>query len=254
MRQGSGDVGRVSSLIPSFLSREDTTTTCCSIAGDDKIGRSRLLHFIASSFETSACEPSSAGLSCYDSVHALGDATVSGNTDIVNTRLSILSSSGIGCTLARKPVLRVIRHDCQLEQRFNEFGLLRSLLRQLLHFHNEEKTPYEREQLLLRLFDINKPNDLWLRRNLFLLNDLLDVQFRRTHSESENTSETNFVRTFETNINELLLHILNQLIESAAPMVDAPSHTLTRLRYEREHCTIPDRSPRMPHRRINSHK
>jgi hypothetical protein len=96
----------------------------------------------------------------------------------------------------------VINYCCQLEQRFNEFNLLRSILQQLLQFHNNDKTQHEREQHLLRLFDINKSNDLYLRRNLFLLNDLLDVRFRRSHIETDN------------NINELLLHILNQLIET----------------------------------------
>jgi hypothetical protein len=108
----------------------------------------------------------------------------------------------------------VINYCCQLEQRFNEFNLLRSILQQLLQFHNNDKTQHEREQHLLRLFDINKSNDLYLRRNLFLLNDLLDVRFRRSHIETDNNNETNFVRTYETNINELLLHILNQLIET----------------------------------------
>jgi hypothetical protein len=113
-----------------------------------------------------------------------------------------------------------------LEQRFNEFSLLRSLLRQLLQFHNNDNTQYEREQYLLRLFDINKSNDLYLRRNLFLLNDLLDVRFRRSHIETENINEKNFVRTYETNINELLLHILNQLIESPMNIGETYANTL----------------------------
>jgi hypothetical protein len=116
--------------------------------------------------------------------------------------------------MVKKPTIQVINYCCQFEQRFNEFGLLRSLLRQLLQFHNNEKSQYEREQYLLRLFDINNANDLYLRRNLFLLNDLLDVRFRRSHIETENIKEQNLVKTYETNINELLLHVLNKLIES----------------------------------------
>lgn len=105
----------------------------------------------------------------------------------------------------------MINDCCQLEKRFNEFSLLRSLLRQLVGFDKSETTQHDREQYLLRLFDMN---DLSFRRNLFLLNDLLDVRFRRNHIEIENIHQGNFVRTYETNINELLLHILNQLIES----------------------------------------
>ncbi len=134
---------------------------------------------------------------------------------------------GSDCSTIKKPVIRVINYCCQLEQRFNEFNLLRSILQQLLQFHHNDKTQHDREQYLLRLFDINKSNDLYLRRNLFLLNDLLDVRFRRSHIETENNNETNFVRTYETDINELLLHILNQLIESPMNIGD----TLTTYRY-----------------------
>ena len=108
----------------------------------------------------------------------------------------------------------MINDSCQLEQRFNEFSLLRSLLRQLFGFNQFENTQYDREQYLLRLFDINKSNDVHFRRNLFLLNDLLDVRFRRSQLEIDSHhDENNFVRNYEMNINELLLHILNQLID-----------------------------------------
>jgi len=130
--------------------------------------------------------------------------------------------------MIKKSSIRVISYCCQLEQRFNEFSLLSSLFRQLLRFDHNENTQYDREQYLSRLFDINKSHDLYLRRNLFLLNDLLDVRFRRSHIETENTNEKNFVRTYETNINELLLHILNQLIEPS-------TNTGETLRYA---CTI----------------
>ena len=80
-----------------------------------------------------------------------------------------------------------------------------SLLKQLLQFHNHGQSQYEREQYLLRLFDINQANDLHLRQNLFLLNDLLNTKFRRSDVELENSNETN--------IDELILHILNKLIE-----------------------------------------
>ena len=76
-----------------------------------------------------------------------------------------------------------------------------------------ENTQHDREQYLLRLFDVNKSNDLHFRRNLFLLNDLLDVRFRRSQLEIDHHNDVNFVRNYEININELLLHILNQLID-----------------------------------------
>ena len=79
--------------------------------------------------------------------------------------------------------------------------------------------------------DLNKSNDLYLRRNLFLLNDLLDVRFRRSHIDTDSTNETNLVRTYETNINELLLHILNQLIEPPMNIGDTVTSALTSLRY-----------------------
>lgn len=110
--------------------------------------------------------------------------------------------------------IRVINDRCQLEQRFNQFALLQSLLRQLFGFNQLENTQYDREQYLLRLFDVNKSNDLHFRRNLFLLNDLLDVRFRRSQLDIDHHNDVNFVRNYEMNINELLLHILNQLIDS----------------------------------------
>ncbi|CAF5189790.1 unnamed protein product, partial [Rotaria magnacalcarata] len=143
------------------------------------------------------------------------------------------SSSSYLCandySTTKKLIIRVIKYSCQLEQRFNEFSLLRSLLRQLLQFHNDDKTQHEREQYLLKLFDLNKSNDLYLRRNLFLLNDLLDVRFRRSPIESENNNEKNFVRTYETNINELLLHIVNQLIEPSANTNETYTNTVNGL-------------------------
>lgn len=129
------------------------------------------------------------------------------------------------------PIIRVIKYSCRLEQRFNEFSLLRGLLRQLLQFHNNDKTQYEREQYLYKLFDVTKPNDLYLRRNLFLLNDLLDVRFRRRPTEIENNNENNFVRTYEANINELLLHIVNQLIEPCTTPTETSINIVTPLRY-----------------------
>jgi hypothetical protein len=127
--------------------------------------------------------------------------------------ISSLNNYASDCAMIKKPTIQVINYRCQFEQRFNEFGLLRSLLKQLLQFHNNEKSQHEREQYLLRLFDINKADDLHLRRNLFLLNDLLDTRFRRSHIETENINDQNLVKTYETNINGLLIHILNKLIE-----------------------------------------
>lgn len=118
----------------------------------------------------------------------------------------------------------LITYRCQLEQRFVEYGLLRALLKQLLHLQNNDTTEFEREQYLLRLFDINKANDLYLRRNLFLLNDLLDVRFRRSCIESE----TSVVETYDHHLDELLLHILNKLIDSSNQMGEcyaSPSET-----------------------------
>ena len=74
-----------------------------------------------------------------------------------------------------------------------------------MQFNTDDKTHLEREQYLLRLFDIHS------RRTLFLLNDLLDVCFRRNLIESE----TNVVQTYEYHLNELILHILNKLIDSS---------------------------------------
>jgi hypothetical protein len=159
--------------------------TAIIFEGEDEIGRSRLLKFIVDSLENSNNTDYISDISYYD--HAY----------IPNT-----------------PIIQVITHCCRFEQRFNEFGLLRSLLKQLLQFHNNEKTQYEREQYLLSLFDITKENDLYLRKNLFLLNDLLDVGFSRSHIETENTHDLNLLETYESNINELILHIVNKLIGS----------------------------------------
>ncbi|CAF3972584.1 unnamed protein product [Rotaria sp. Silwood2] len=202
--------------------------------GDDKIGRSRLLQFIADSFENSNNENNIIGMSSYDNTYIPHDSTIPNNMSIITNdnqthRLSLLNLYSNEYSTTKKSIIRVIKYCCQLEQRFNEFSLLRSLLRQLLQFHNNDKTQYEREQYLLKLFDINKSNDLYLRRNLFLLNDLLDVRFRRSPIETENTNEKNFVRTYETDINELLLHILNQLIEPSVTTNEINTNTVLAL-------------------------
>ncbi|CAF1455405.1 unnamed protein product, partial [Adineta steineri] len=190
---------------------------------------SRLLQFIAESLENAYHESNCTGVSSYDNTYIPYDSTIPNNIPNENTktRLSSLNIYGNDCSTIKKSTIRIIKYSCQLEQRFNEFSLLRSLLRQLLQFHHDDKTQYEREQYLLRLFDINKSNDVYLRRNLFLLNDLLDVRFRRSHIETENTNEKNFVRTYETNINELLLHILHQLIDPPGTMGDMYGNTLS---------------------------
>ncbi len=189
-------------------------------SGEDKIGRSRLLKFIAESLENSINVSNIAAISHYDDSYIPTDLTMNSNTKMIpiqnneNEPISSLNNYATDCAMIKKPTIQVINYRCQFEQRFNEFGLLRSLLRQLLQFHKNEKSQYEREQYLLRLFDINKANDLHLRRNLFLLNDLLDIRFRRSHIETENVIDQNLVKTYEANMNELLLHILNKLIES----------------------------------------
>ena len=93
-----------------------------------------------------------------------------------NEKRSSLNTYAGDCSSIKKSSIKIINYRCQFEQRFNEFGLLRSLLKQLLEFHNHGQSQYEREQYLLRLFDINQTNDLHLRRNLFLLNDLLEYK------------------------------------------------------------------------------
>ncbi|CAF3374726.1 unnamed protein product [Rotaria socialis] len=202
--------------------------------GDDKIGRSRLLQFITDSFENSNNSNNSMPVSCYENNYISHDSTIPNVIPVTtNDNQTNRSSASYPCandySTTKKLIIRVIKYSCQLEQRFNEFCLLRSLLRQLLQFHNDDKTQHEREQYLLKLFDLNKSNDLYLRRNLFLLNDLLDVRFRRSPIETENNNEKNFVRTYETNINELLLHILNQLIEPSANTNDTYTNTVNGL-------------------------
>ena len=171
--------------------------------GEDKIGRSRLLQFIADSFDNSTeeHEPSSEN-SWYDHVYLPHDSTIPGNTSTSSNDPDRAASN-----------IRVIKSSCRLEQRFNEFSLLRSLLRQLLQFLSNEKTPQEREQCLLRLFDPSKLHDFNLKGNLFLFNDLLNVNFRRSHVETERINDSNVFRTYETIMDDLLLHILNQLLE-----------------------------------------
>lgn len=155
-----------------------------------------------------------------------------GMSEKENKTLSSLAAYANDCTVNKKPPVQVIEHRCLFEQRFNEFGLLRSLLKQLLQFHHNETSQHEREQYLLRLFDLNKASGLHLRRNLFLLNDLLDTRFRRSHIESEDNNEQNLVKTYEANINELLLHILNKLIEPLShiesPYQPVPLENITR--------------------------
>ena len=188
--------------------------------------------------ENSNKDSSSTAVPYYDNTYIPHDSTIPNHINITTHEQQITRSSlnmyGNDCTTTKKSTIRVINYCCQLEQRFNEFSLLRSLLRQLLRFENNDRTQHEREQYLLRLFDINKSNDLYLRRNLFLLNDLLDVRFRRSHIETESTTETNLVRTYETNINELLLHILNQLIDPPMNIGDTLTSTMTTLRYNKK--------------------
>ncbi|CAF3399020.1 unnamed protein product [Rotaria sp. Silwood1] len=187
--------------------------------GEDKIGRTRLLQFIANSLENSSNVHNISAFPHYDDSYIPSDTAINNNNTILSKYdpgtgpRSSLSNYANDCSVIKKPSIQVINYHCQFEQRFIEFGLLRSLLRQLLQFHNDDKSQHEREQYLLRLFDISKANDLHLRRNLFLLNDLLDVRFRRSHIETENTNDNNLVKAYEVNLNELLLHILNKLIE-----------------------------------------
>lgn len=127
----------------------------------------------------------------------------------------------------KRPSIQVINYRCQFEQRFNEYSLLRSLLKQLLQFHNNDKTQPEREQYILRLFDITHTDDLHLRQNLFLLNDLCDVHFQHDRIEAESEQDSNFVKSYEANLNELLSHMLHKLIEPSAPSTDQSSQSKT---------------------------
>jgi hypothetical protein len=163
---------------PINSSRRRNDLAAIIFLGEDKIGRTRLLQFIADCFsETSEIEANAA---------AQEERTMAS--------------------------IRLINCSCHLEQRFNEFSLLRSLLRQLLCFQPNERTQYEREQYLLRLFDQTKEADVHLRANLFLLNDLLAVNFRRSPVDNDSP---NVLRTYETILDDLLLHILNQLIDGS---------------------------------------
>ena len=137
--------------------------------GEDKIGRTRLLHFIADAFLTS--------------------------------------------TTFDQSTIRVLRVQCHLEQRFNEFSLFRSILRQLFKFDSNDKSSYDRQQFLLALFDPSKPEEFSLRNYLFLFNDFLDVHFHQYSNENQTKDEQNVFLTYETIIGDLILHILNQLIE-----------------------------------------
>ncbi|UJR36481.1 hypothetical protein I4U23_029204 [Adineta vaga] len=203
--------------------------------GEDKIGRSRLLQFIAESLENSSNTSNTSVSSFYNNTYIPNDPTVIynnptmistmfDNQDETNSSLNDYSHDG---SVRKRPSIHVINYRCQFEQRFNEFCLLQSLLQQLLQFHTNEKTQYDREQYLLRLFDINKANDLHLRRHLFLLNDLFDVRFCHNAIETEDDNDTNFVKSYEANINELLVHILDKLIDQSNSIGDLYSQPST---------------------------
>lgn len=190
-------------------------------AGEDKIGRSRLLKFIAASLQNINYRNGTSNISHYDHAYTSDDSTCLNGSPMSDNEaqpMSSLSTYASDCSTMKRPSIQVITYRCQLEQRFNEYGLLRSLLKQLLQFDNDEKTQFEREQYLTRLCEINKANDLHLRSNLFLLNDLLHVRFRRSHIETDHANDHNFVQTHDAKLNELLLHILNKLIEPTNPV------------------------------------
>ncbi|CAF1266885.1 unnamed protein product [Adineta ricciae] len=203
--------------------------------GEDKIGRTRLLQFIADSLENSSNVTDTSLSSFYNNTYIPNDSTINNNAhritnqhyDNQNGTVSSLKQYSSDCSVTKHPSIHVINCRCQFEQRFNEFSLLRSLLNQLLQFHSSEKTQHDREQHLLRLFDINKSHDLHLRRNLFLLNDLFDVRFHHNLIEVEDVQDTNFVKCYEANINELLLHILNKLIDQPSAISDLYSANST---------------------------
>jgi hypothetical protein len=122
--------------------------------------------------------------------------------------------------------MRVISYRCQMEQRFIEFGLLGSLLKQMLQIQSDDTTQNEREQYLQRLFDSHRGNELHLRDQLFLLNDVLDVRFQASRIEAQTVKDTNLVQLYEKRRNELLEHILNQLIEPSHPLTEEYGHPI----------------------------
>lgn len=203
-----------------------------AILGEDKVGRSRLLRYIAHCLENSNHVHSPSIVAHYDSTYIPTDLsymrvqTGIANEDTDNGVVSSLNAYGNDCSTVKKPLMQVINYRCQFEQRFIEFGLLRSLLKQLLQFHTNDRTELEREQYLLRLFDVSQGNHLHLRRNLFLLNDLLDVRFRRSRIDMETGNEQNLVQTYENNLNELLFHILDKLIDSSNQIADTYASTI----------------------------
>ena len=211
----------------------DVLVTSLFDSGEDKIGRSRLLKFIATCLDNFNYRNGTSNISYYDHAYTSDDSTclnaargspMSDNEAEQNSSLNTYASD---CSTAKRPSIQVITYRCQLEQRFNEYGLLRSLLKQLLQFENDEKTQFEREQYLTRLCEINKANDLHLRSNLFLLNDLLHVRFRRSYIETDHANDSNFVQTHDANLNELLLHIVNKLIEPTNPVTETYSSAST---------------------------
>lgn len=192
--------------------------------GEDKIGRTRLLQFIGTCLENGIHLNNPSLISHYENTYIPHETTInrlSFPLSPTESSTSGLSSYANDLTSIRRTSMQVISYRCQFEQRFNEFGLLRALLRHLFQFQNNDKTEFEREQFLLRLFDINKANDLHLRRNLYLLNDFLDVRFRRSCLDTE----TNLVETHENHLNELLVHILNKFIDSSNQIAECYSTT-----------------------------
>jgi hypothetical protein len=221
--------------------------------GEDKIGRSRLLQFIAHCLENANINFSSSTHLHNDSSEIKQDSTstraqtdTSSDSCLTIIDRALPSTIHVNeCSSLKTCSTRVINYRCQFEQRFIEYGLLRSLLRQLLFVHNRDTTTLEREQCLLRLFDVNKTNDVHLRRNLFLFNDLLDVQFHRSNNIEQDTinNDNDLARIYETNLNELLVHVLDRLIDSSASyMTDACTSSMlnnSTARYvQRIHTTV----------------
>lgn len=66
----------------------------------------------------------------------------------------------------------------------------------------------------MKFFDVNQSSDGILKKNLFLFNDFLNVNFRRNEIDSERKHEKNVFQIYETILDKLLIHILNNFITS----------------------------------------
>ncbi len=101
------------------------------ILGEDKIGRSRLLQFVAESLENSSNNTHISSVSYYDSTYIPTDTIMNSNNTIIPTPsnetelISSLNTYSSDCSAVKKSPIHVINYRCQFEHRFKEFNLLR---------------------------------------------------------------------------------------------------------------------------------